>query len=788
MILSPAVRVIARREWSQRWRSLLVLGFLAGVFGGTVVGGTVLARRTLTAPERLFDAVRPGDAHVSVFGDLVDQIVALPEVADYWQGGVSVGRIEGIGALNYTGVVAPLRPSALMRPVVLDGRNADPARPDEVTLLERAADGLGLRVGDQLTLAMLSAHEVEQFDTGFGEPDGPTLDLTVVGIVRVPPGVFDGSPVVATPAFAEQHADLVAGNDLYVTLHGGARAFAAFSADGARLSSEAVAGSGVQDFAPVSVLNPRSGTSSLIDSSSVFFGGLLAAVVVAAIAVAAALAQAWSRHFAVGAAAQQVESALGLRARSRIAARALPALVAAAIAGAVAAGFGALASDLQPVGSLRRVEATPGRLFAPAFVVIGALAVGVTTLVLAVVSAWRAGRSSAADQAVRRPGRAWRVLPRRTGWAFAGATFAFAGSAPSAARAAGSGRRSIPVRTSLLAAVLGVAGVIGSATFGASLHRLTSSPLRYGWTADLLVDDVTDDIVAATLADARLDAVAVVRSGQLQVGQEHVAGFSVEVLRNDAPGRGQFEWVVLRGRLAATSDEVVIGPKLSARIGARIGDAFDLGGHRLRVVGYGLEPTANGEELGTSMLMTPSTLSAVSADNTFREAALRVSPSADPGAVIADYSRYEIAVRAQPTEVRNVGELGDLPQILGGLLAALALVALGHSLIVATRQRAHDLAVMRALGATPRQAGLAVVTMALTTAVVGVVAGVPLGYLVGRLLWGSVAESIAVRGDVVFPATVAIAVAAIVVAAAALALVPARRASRVQPGLELRSS
>src|SRR5690606_9573643 len=98
-----------------------------------------------------------------------------------------------------------------------------------------------------------------------------------------------------------------------------------------------------------------------------------------------------------------------------------------------------------------------------------------------------------------------------------------------------------------------------------------------------------------------------------------------------------------------------------------------------------------------------------------------------------------------------------------------------------------DLAVLRAIGATPAEAAGAIVAMALTTASVGVVVGVPLGWATARLVWGEVARSTAVAPDVVVPVAVAVVVVAALVGAGLLALVPARSVARQRPAPLLRA-
>jgi hypothetical protein len=58
-IAGGAIFSVARREVARHWRTLVVLGVLAGFVGGPVVGALVLARRTATAYPRLDAAPGP---------------------------------------------------------------------------------------------------------------------------------------------------------------------------------------------------------------------------------------------------------------------------------------------------------------------------------------------------------------------------------------------------------------------------------------------------------------------------------------------------------------------------------------------------------------------------------------------------------------------------------------------------------------------------------------------------------------------------------------------------------
>ncbi|MDT4892515.1 MAG: putative transport system permease protein, partial [Pseudonocardiales bacterium] len=141
-----------------------------------------------------------------------------------------------------------------------------------------------------------------------------------------------------------------------------------------------------------------------------------------------------------------------------------------------------------------------------------------------------------------------------------------------------------------------------------------------------------------------------------------------------------------------------------------------------------------------------------------------------------------------PTEVAEIREVRTLPIVLGGFLALLAVGAVGHALATAVRRRSHDLAVLRALGMTQWQCRWVVLTQATVLAVVGLVAGVPIGLALGRTVWRVVADYTPIQ----YVAPVAVSVLVLVGPAAllianALAAWPGRRAARLRIAAILRA-
>ena len=101
----------------------------------------------------------------------------------------------------------------------------------------------------------------------------------------------------------------------------------------------------------------------------------------------------------------------------------------------------------------------------------------------------------------------------------------------------------------------------------------------------------------------------------------------------------------------------------------------------------------------------------------------------------------EVVLPFESNRVRNLGEIGDLPAFLAAFLAALGLAAVLHSLLRSLRARRNDLAVLRAMGLRRRDLLAISGWQAVTTAVVALGLGIPLGVVGGRLAWSATAEA-----------------------------------------------
>ena len=123
-----------------------------------------------------------------------------------------------------------------------------------------------------------------------------------------------------------------------------------------------------------------------------------------------------------------------------------------------------------------------------------------------------------------------------------------------------------------------------------------------------------------------------------------------------------------------------------------------------------------------------------------------------------------------------------LPLALSGFLAVLAAGAVGHALALAVRRRRGELAVLRALGLTTRQARMVVVTHGSVLAVIGLALGLPLGLVVGRGVWRVVAGFIPLAYQPPLAVWALVLIGPLTVLAAnLLALWPGRRAAGLRP-------
>ena len=235
------------------------------------------------------------------------------------------------------------------------------------------------------------------------------------------------------------------------------------------------------------------------------------------------------------------------------------------------------------------------------------------------------------------------------------------------------------------------------------------------------------------------------------------------------------------------------GPPVNST--SALGDEVNVGGdaqrHRLEVVGLAALPVLDdrgGVDIGA--IMSPRRLRSVAPDDSLNHDVLvRWADGVDAAAAMRQLERTsdsEVFSARLPSELANLERVRALPWALAALLAVVALLAIVHAVVSTVRRRRRDLAMLRTLGLVDRQLSALVRWEASTFAAIGLVFGIPLGVVAGRVVWHQVATGIGVdpTATTPAPALLLIAIIAVVVALVAAA-VPAYHARHVHPATTL---
>jgi ABC-type lipoprotein release transport system permease subunit len=793
--------VAARLRAALRGRpaSAVAIVLLIAVAGGAVLAATAGARRTASAYPRMLEASNSYDVLVSPDTDDVDldAIEALPQVDD-------AARIYGMfaaprgpdGLPDFDSPVLPVASDGrwgyeVGRPVNVDGRLPRQDRHDEVALSRPGAETLGLGVGDRLPILAFTSEEAPP----------ATIDARVVGIGLFPMDALQEeddpltSPLLLfTPAFRERFGDTFTAMTVRLrdgTDTRGELAAAARDLTGGRLFLQFQAET----------------TEKAQRSLRPYVAALWLFAAATALAALLVVGQALTRHLLADASSLPTLGALGMT-RGQLIGGAVLHAVLLGVAGAVGAVALAVAlSPLLPVGPARSVDPDVG---IHADVTVLALGAGGLVALAAV------GGAAAAMRSVVAAGRPVPALRRSRLGELLGRLGAPA-TATAGVRMAvetGRGATSVPVRTTLVGAVAGLAALIAAITFGAGLDHLLSSPHLYGWDWDAIVHADGNDpggMEALLRRAPEMTGVAAITEGTY--GQLDAEGRSVAAVglgRDDAP---TIHPPMLEGRPAARADEVVLGTTTLDRLDRRVGDDVRLAvGDRTvqaRIVGrtvfpkFAAYPGSDRTGLGVGAAMTMEGLRRLIpgagldfalvrfASGTPREegvAAMRTAAipvrTEDPSVVPP---RVEVGPN-RPDDLSGYDGVNTTPLVLAGLLSLLTVGTTAHGLLTATRRRRLDLGLLKAVGFTRRQVSAAVAWQATTVAVVALLVGLPLGVAVGRWLWGLLAGRLGIPSEPVTPLlALLLAVPATLLLLNLVATVPGRRAGGIPAAAVLRS-
>jgi putative ABC transport system permease protein len=762
---------------------------LCGLAGAVVLTVAAGARRSSTVLDRFTEATGAADVLVEV-GDadpaVRDEIARLPMVAETGAVALVFALVEGVDDDIGLFVSNDDRMgTTIEHDRVVRGRWPAPGRADEVALNEAAAEAMGVDVGGRIDVATLSPEQVASED--YDPPRGPALDLEVVGVTRGADDlVADGEPAILGTAA------------LFDVVSGGADVFATYL--GVRLTPgatiadfEAALRGDVEGGSELGMLGLDVRTKPAGDAIDTLALGLAVFAGVAALASIVVVALAVGRHVAGAANEQDLLTALGMPRSSRVAGLVLLAIPVAVGGAAVAVAGAVFASPLMPIGLARRAEPDPGLDIDWWVAVVGFAAVTATVLGSAALTGWRIVRT----QTFSAPPVTAPSMPRLVASRF--------GAGPTAATGVqlAFDRRppSIASKSAFGAVTVAVLVVTGILTFSASLDRLLTSPARWGYPWQLMLNFTSETIDPATSEvaddDDTFTDVARWDSGFSLVDGKGTRAFGL------TPLRGQSGFTLRSGRQPTAADQVVLGPTTAATLGVGIGDTVEVAPDNavapetVRVVAIGLFPEiddgnfTDGIGFFESGFATHATVT-----DLFETSQLVVTLAPgidvdDAAATISEEYPDAISGESIPTRPRGVANLTGIRQIPAAIavfVVILGLASLVHVLSTTARRRRRDLATLRCLGLTPRQTAGCVLWQSLTIGAVGLAFGVPLGFIAGRVAWWAATDPIGVRPDLERPVLGVIALClGTLVGAMLLATPVAWHAGRAMPAHALRA-
>jgi hypothetical protein len=815
-----------RATFHQRRGGYLAIVLLLGSVGGVALGALAGARRTSSSYPTYLASTNP--TTVQLFTAFLNPQLGFTH--GYYP--ASARRLAGVRYVQSVATVvgfdanidqlngAHLRVGPGDKPPSLEGSTGteywtqdkitlvsghlpDLADADQAVINAQAATELDLHVGSVFTVTLNS--DAQLLSSANNPPPFASQRLRIVGLVVFPQDVVNDdydakgtAEVLMTPA-ATRRLDGCCATYSYsaLRLDGGDRHLAAAEAQiTSFIPAKLLATVGFRSGAPQIALADQAIRPMAV--ALAVFGGL------AALAVLVVVGQIIGRQRRVQAEEIHTLRALGANPAMTTADAALGTAAAVIVGSLLAVGVAVAFSPLFPLGPVHPVYpigvgfdwTVLGFGFLALVVVLGALSV----LLAYRLSPHRADRRSRGSEGPS-------LLARVTG------SSGLPTSAATGIRfALEPGSDAAPVRSAIVGAIVAMLVIVATVTFGASLNGLIARPALYGWNWNYALfsgfagdEDLPAHLSADLLAgDRYVTAASGAYFSTAKIDGQR--GISVIGLNPDA----LVQPPVLSGTELRTKHQIILGASTLAALHAHIGGTVEVntgsGPTRLVVAGTATMPAIMGPGMGVGAvidyrLIPPEIRNAqgntVPGPQVFfvrtrggdSEAALRslelVSVAINEGD--SDQPAGGVTPVLRPEVMVNSGSIETIPTALGASLAAGAIAALGITLVASVRRRRRDLAVMKTLGLSGRQLATVVAWQSSTAVVIGTVVGVPVGIVVGRLLWDVFANAIhAVPSPSVPALTVTwIALGAIVVANAVAAL-PGWIAARTPTALLLR--
>lgn len=834
-----------RATFARRWPGYLAITLLVGFVGGLGMGSISGARRTQSSYPTFLASTNPSDLSVAIYNPATNggPGPSLTNALAHLRG---VERVRSIispavvpltasgaprlSTLNYVVTLGSLDGEFFEqdRLAALRGRPAYPSRLNEIMMTASAARILGAHVGEVLPLGFYTP--AQESLPGFGTPKvAPKLLVRarVVGIVTLNNQVVQDDIdqaygfIVVTPALLRAVGALAPG---------------ALAAEGYELKLGPGRNVTQVEQSIVRLIPPHltyefhvtSGVVTdvelAIKPESVAFGafGAIAALVALALGV-----QAIGRQLRFGDAERQVLRAIGSSPATAGADGLIGVLAALVLGALLAVGIAVALSPLSPIGPVRPVY--PGRGIAADWTVLG-LGFGVL-----VVGLGTAAVALSYHEAPHRRTRTRVVAPRSSTIARRAEDLGVPVTGVVGVRFAlesGRGRTAVPVRSALAATAMAVVLLVATLTFASGLHTLVSSPALYGWNWSYMLNP-SENVPQQSLTLLDRDPDVAAWTGIAAYTSAELNGLTVPFLVSDPDPK--VAPPILSGHGLDGKDQIVlgettlgllhkhVGDSVLLSVGAPKSDALYIPPTPVQIVGIATFPAvgyssfvADHTSMGTGAMVSTALLprsfleATKNADPNLNGPQLvfvRLKPSVSATAGRANLQRIADSANhlfandpnaagnfvtvlgvQRPVQIVNYRSIGSTPVLLAVALALGAIVGLALTLIASVRRRRPDLALLKALGFTPRQLAAVLGWQSTVVAVIGVIVGVPLGIVLGRQLWTLFARNINAVPDATVPldAVLLVALGALVFANL-VATIPGRLAARTSTARVLRA-
>jgi hypothetical protein len=835
-----------RATLHERWGSYLIVVLLVGIIGGLGMGALTGARRSQSAFPDFLASSQASDLQLQIFKpadpsgglgdpDLTSRLARLPHVrhaasapgiliAPLGADGRPIAADLALQNVSFIGSRGGEYFSQDRLPIVA-GRPADPQRTDEFVTSAEAARLAHWQLGQRVTFGAYTVRQAEETSGNpYSMPPAVRFAASLVGLVVFPNQLVRDDVdrfsygVLLTPSMTERLRSGSGFPTYSLRLQHGTRDVPVVEAE---IIHSLPSGS-FYNFHLTSVAEGQVQRASRPEAIALgTFGviALLAALLIAGQAIARIVRSNREPAAVLRSLGATPATATGDTALGPLGAVVLGALLAVAVAMAL--------SPLAPLGPAGQVDPVKGVTADWTVLLAGFAGLTVTLGALTVVLAARQSAYGWQSQSGR-IGRRARVAQlaadlRLSEPAVTGLRFAFGKNDDTAVA---------PARSMVLGAVVAVAVVVATVTFGSSLADLDSQPALYGWNWDYALAQVGNNgtglpPATAGLLDHDRDVAAWTAYG---FANFELDGQTVPALISHA--HAALSPPILSGRSLQANDQIVLGAATLAMLHKHVGDSVTLTygsprdapayipPTRLTIVGSATLPTIGNEgnlhtSMGTGAIISegiePSGLKQAQAqpdpnDNGPPIAVVRLKPTVSAAAGLASLrlvarestrimnadpnsggGDYQVFGAQRPAEIINYQSSGATPVIVAVILAAGAAAALALTLVAGVRNRRRELALLKTLGYTRRQLASAVAWQASATALIGVVIGVPLGIAAGRVLWDLFARSIDAVPRPTVPAVPILLVAfGALLLAAIVAVIPARIAARTPPASYLR--